>query len=159
MQIQFLADRPEVTPVIAQWYFEEWGRKNPENSVAAIHRRLRRETSREILPLQIIAIGEDGALLGTAQLKLREMTIFPERKFWLGGVYVSRQVRGRGIGAALVNRVIELAQRRAIPELWLQTYAEDGGLYARLGWVITDHLLYKDEEVTVMVRKINDGAP
>ena len=33
IKIQFLADRPEAIPIIAQWYLEEWGHKEPENSV------------------------------------------------------------------------------------------------------------------------------
>lgn len=153
MQIQFLADRPEAVPTIARWYFDEWGHKEPGNSVEATIHRLRGKLNRDTLPIPIIAIDEDGSLLGTAQLKVREMEIFPDREFWFGGLYVISQARGRGIGASLVNRIVELAQIRKIPELWLQTYALDGGLYARLGWTMVERLSYKGQDIAVMVRR------
>jgi GNAT superfamily N-acetyltransferase len=153
MQIQLLADRPDLVPAIARWYFEEWGHKEPDNSVEATIERLSGKLNCDIFPIPIVATDADGSLLGTVQLKVREMEIFPDREFWLGGVYVASQARGRGIGAELVKRIAELAEIHKISELWLQTHALDGGLYARLGWSTVEKLTYKGEEIAVMVRR------
>jgi GNAT superfamily N-acetyltransferase len=153
MKIQFLADRSDAVPTVADWYFKEWGYKEPGNSIAATCERLRGKLNREVLPIPLVAVDGDETILGCAQLKFHEMeNVFPDRKFWLGGVYVSPQARGHGVASALVGRAAELAQNINLPGLWLQTEAIDGGLYSRLGWDIVEKVSYRGEEVTVMYR-------
>jgi GNAT superfamily N-acetyltransferase len=50
----------------------------------------------------------DGKLIGAAQLKIREMDIYPGREFWLGAVYVDPAARGQGIGELLVKRIEDI---------------------------------------------------
>lgn len=40
---------------------------------------------------------------------------------WLAGVYVKAQHRGRGMGAALIARVIDEARALSVPRLYLCT--------------------------------------
>ena len=47
-----------------------------------------------------------------AQLKRREMDIYPEREFWLGGVFVSPDTRGQGIGSALCGQIADTSWMR-----------------------------------------------
>jgi predicted GNAT family N-acyltransferase len=154
MDIKFLADRPDAVPTLARWYYNEWGHKEPGNSFEATCERLNGKLNRDIIPIPIIACESDGTVIGAAQLKFREMDIFPEREVWLGGVYVAKGARGRGVGAALVSKVADLAKALKVPEVWLQTEALNGGLYARIGWVLVEKLQYKGENIAVMVRRL-----
>ncbi len=154
MKIQFLADRPELVPIIARWYFNEWGHREPGNSFERTCERLKGKLNRDKLPIPVIAAEEDGTLLGTAQLKLREMDIFPEREIWLGSVYVTPAARGRKIATALVEKIASLAIELHVQELWLQTAAADGGLYKRLGWEIFERLEHHGTQTTVMCRRL-----
>ena len=152
LQIQFLADRPEAVPLVARWYFDQWGYKEPNNSFEATCERLYGKLNKDCLPVPVIAC-HGSTVVGAAQLKVREMEIFPDREFWLGGVYVVPEARGRGIAQALIEKLSEVAASLKIEELWLQTEALDGGLYGRLGWSIVERLMSKGENVAVMVRK------
>jgi len=155
MDIKFLADRPDAVPTVARWYYDEWGHEESGNSFEATCERLERKLNRETIPIPIIACDTDGSVIGAAQLKFREMDIFPQREIWLGGVYVAEDGRGRGVGAALVSGAIDLAEALKIPEVWLQTEALDGGLYTRFGWVLVEKLKHKGKNIAVMVRKFD----
>ncbi len=152
MQIQYLADRPDAIPTVARWYYEEWGHQDPTNSFELTCERLSGRLNRDRLPLPIIAVDESKVVVGTAQLRRHEMDIFPDREFWLGSVYVAPSARGQGLATTLVKKVAELAVEFQVKELWLQTKALDGGLYARLGWKIVDRLEHKGAKIAVMLR-------
>ncbi len=147
--IKYLADHPEFVPQIATWYFNQWGHEEPGGSVERTCKRLKSKLNRDQAPIPIIALA-GGKLLGTAQLKIREMEIYPEREFWLGGVYVDAAARGQGVGELLVKRVEEISQRLKIQELFLQTKKLEGGLYAKLGWILVEQVVYQGAQVAVM---------
>lgn len=152
MQIQYLADRPDAVPTVARWYYDEWGHKDPTNSFELTCERLAGKLNKDRLPLPIIAVDTGRTVIGTAQLKRHEMDIFPDREFWLGSIYVAPSARGCGLATTLVNKIVELAVEFQVKELWLQTEALNGGLYARLGWKIVEQLEDKGTKVAVMLR-------
>lgn len=152
MEFMFLADREEEVNTIAQWYFSEWGRLSPSATVTFFTEQLSRYLNRDAVPLVIMAV-ENDVVIGAAQLKYREMKIYPDKEHWLGGVYVTEQHRGKGVAAALINEVEAVAIRLGVTELHLQTEQLTGGLYARLGWQPLEQVNYHDTDVLVM-RKI-----
>ncbi len=154
LKFEFLADRQDAIPIVARWYFEEWGYNVPGNSVEQTIDRLNKKLNRDKLPLPVLAV-EAEKILGVAQLKLHEMDIYPEREFWLGSLFVEPKFRGKGIGSALANKIVAIAADFGIKELYLQTEAVDGGLYQQLGWDSIETVRYKGVDVTVMVRKID----
>lgn len=149
MEIQFLADRPEFIPLISNWYYTEWGRLMKDQSEQKIHDRICGMLNRDKIPLHIIAV-EGDELLGVAQLKIREMDIYPDKEHWLGGVYVSAAARGRGLGSLLVTRALELARQLQVKTLYLQTENLSGGLYALLGFRPLEQTHYNGVDVLVM---------
>lgn len=68
-------------------------------------------------PVTALHLGafEDGALVGIATF-LRETAVKERHKGRIYGVYVSRAFRGRGIGRALLNRILEFAAQQATLE-------------------------------------------
>ena len=149
MQCALLADLPSAIPLVARWYYEEWGRDLPDNSPEICAAWLAPQVNREHVPLYLVAVSGD-AVIGTAALKLREMPEFPEREHWLGAVFVPEDQRGRGVAAALARFAIAEAKRIGVRELFLQTDRLDGGLYAQAGFAPVERVHSDGHEVLVM---------
>jgi GNAT superfamily N-acetyltransferase len=154
MHFVLLADRTNAVPIVARWYFDEWGHAAADNTFERTCARINGKLNRDRAPLHVLAI-EDDQVLGVAQLKLREMNMYPEWEHWLGGVFVPPQARGRGIASALCSKVQETAFSLGICALYLQTEKLDGGLYARLGWRGVDRVRYNGYDVLVMEKLLD----
>lgn len=155
MELALLSDYPEHAPQIAQWYFDEWLAQVTGASVEAVLSKISHAYSGSTLRLMVIA-KEGAKLLGVAELKEREMDIYPQFVHWLGGVYVDPEARGRGIASLLVNDVIRRARGFGIETLYLQTENLSGGLYTRLGFEALHRANYKGRVVLVMAANLNE---
>ncbi|RZM85423.1 GNAT family N-acetyltransferase [Pseudoalteromonas rubra] len=153
MKFCFLAERPELKPLVAKWYFEQWGAIVPEASLSSFEDKLTEYLQTDAIPL-IVLLMQDNAPIGTAQLRFHEMTIYPDKTYWLGGVYVATHARGNKVASALVQKVEQLAISFGVRELHLQTEQQDGGLYARLGWQAQERVNYRGVNVVVMCKRL-----
>jgi GNAT superfamily N-acetyltransferase len=99
-----------------------------------------------------VALAEE-QLLGAASLLAHDVATRPDLSPWLAGVFVAPGHRRRGVGAALVERVVQEARALGIPRLYLYTTGS-GALYFRLGWSVVEHTFYRelwgDQEITIM---------
>ena len=128
-----LEDRPEFAPVIARWWFDEWGHESPGLTYQATLARVQASLD-EVLPVTVIAV-DGGTLLGVAELKSHELyDTFPTLTPWLGGVFVAPAARGCGLAAELVREIERIATGAGFRRLYLDTERLDGGLYAGIGW-------------------------
>jgi GNAT superfamily N-acetyltransferase len=150
--IEYLADRRELIPTLARWLHEEWGHLRPGETADDRAARIERACGYRQVPTVFVALIGDKPV-GCASLLENDMTTRPELSPWLAGVFVKPQHRRCGVGAALVERVVEEASALAIPRLYLYTPGP-GKLYAKLGWSVVEHTLYKplwgNTEVTIM---------
>ena len=154
VEFAFLADRVDAIPVIADWYFDEWGHLLQDDSPKRTRERVESYLNRDEIPFILVAMN-DNNIVGAAQLKYREMAeMFPDREHWLGGVYIEPACRGRGYGSQIVERIVEMAPRYGVETLHLQTEALDGGLYARLGWTPYAQVTNRGLDVLVMERQL-----
>jgi len=95
------------------------------------------------------------AIVGVAALKLHEMfDLYPDKKFWLGGVFVAPEFRGRGFGSALALKIVEIARSKGVTALHLQTQDLTGGLYAKLGWETIEQVHYKGYDALLMLKHL-----
>lgn len=155
IELKFLADHIDAIPTIARWYYDEWGYKVADNSYEQTYERICGKLNRDKVPLHIIAV-EDDNLLGVAQVKIREMTIYPDKEYWLGSVYVSPEARGRKIASKLCEHSVNIAKSLNISKLYLQTekIEDNGGLYAKLGWRPIERVHYNGVDVLVMEKNL-----
>lgn len=158
MEFSLLADRPQDATTVARWYHGQWGHLTPDETVQTIAGKLERFMNRDRIPLLVLAV-DGGAPVAAAELKFREMDIYPEKEHWIGGVFVSPGHRRRGIGARVVEHVVGIARRLGVQTLYLQTERLDGGLYARLGWRPLEQVNYKGLDVRVMERRLDQAGP
>lgn len=151
---EYLADRPESVPLVAGWYFAEWGYLNHSATLEGVRRKVSASMNRDAIPLTVLAV-IDEEVVGAAQLKYREMPIFPDKEHWLGGVFVASEHRGQGIAKQLVHSVVETAGKLGVTTLHIQTERLDGGLYARLGWTPVEQASNHGLDVLVMERPLH----
>ncbi len=158
IEFHFLADRVAALPIIAKWYFDQWGHLIADETISRSAVRLQSSLNRGRLPLIRVAT-LDHEVVGAAQLKFHEMEdIFPAKEYWIGGVYVAKAHRGQGIGSRIVEDLALLAPHYGISRLHLQTEQLDGGLYTDLGWKPTDRVNNHGLEVLIMERQLKEHS-
>ena len=153
MKLEYLAHNKQTIPTIAQWYYEQWGDLDKEFTLYNFTEKLFEYLNTDKIPLMIVAI-EDREVIGVAQLKYREMEIYPEKEHWLGGVYVSQLHRGKNIAEKIIQKIISDAEKFKVHTLYLQTFNLTGGLYRRLGWQPIEKALNHGKNVLIMEKKI-----
>jgi len=150
--IEYLADHPQYVPVIASWVFEYWRKmyriKSVEEQVEKISERLNKNQ----FPLAFVALVRSQPV-GTASLKIQEMTTHKHLYHWLGTVYVAGAHRKQGIGTALVNRAVTKAKDLGVQELYLHTPDKED-FYVKRGWVAIERPIYFDMSVVIMKKEL-----
>jgi N-acetylglutamate synthase-like GNAT family acetyltransferase len=153
LQFDFLANHPELVTVLASWFYEEWGRGNPENSFAKVQERLRKRMNRDSLPITLIATFE-GKLVGSASIKIREMETHPQFEYWLGAVFVDEAFRGQGFGSEIVQYTVKEAKRLGVEQLYLYTRSHED-FYTHLGWYPFERPQYHGRQVVIMQKSLD----
>lgn len=115
-----LSDRPDLLPVIAAWYFQEWGSHVAGLTLLDEQQRLEVFLQDDELPLLLVAL-EGDAPVAAAQLKFHERTERPERLHWLGGVYVHPDHRGRGLAETVIAELLARGKALGVRDIYLQT--------------------------------------
>jgi|ERR671922_1402221 GNAT superfamily N-acetyltransferase len=152
MRFEYLADRPELLPQLARLHFAEWSYLRPDETLEGRTLRLRNCCGHKSIPTIVVALhGEE--LCGSAMLVAHDMETRPDLTPWLAGVYVVPPHRRRGLGSALVERIISEAVALRVPTLYLYTPAAES-LYTRLGWTVIDRCEYLSANVAVMSKQL-----
>jgi GNAT superfamily N-acetyltransferase len=152
MQIDYLADHPEFLPTLAQWHHQEWGHMRPGDSAEARAARTQALCGHEEIPTVFIAFS-GGTLFGSAMLVANDMDTRRELTPWLAGVYVAPEHRRKGIGSALVGRVVECAKRLGVARLYLYTPSAER-MYLQLGWSSMERVEYRGSDALIMHRNL-----
>jgi len=153
MNFEYLSDRKDAIPTISKWYFNQWGHLADENSVEETSHKLQKYLNRDKIPLMLLAINDE-EIIGLAQLKYQEMDIYPDKEYWLGGIFVPKKYRGNRVATRLTEKAIVVARSLNVHILHLQTERLDGGLYKRLGWQPVEQVNYKGLDVVVMEKEL-----
>jgi GNAT superfamily N-acetyltransferase len=150
--VEYLADRREFIPTVARWLHAEWGHLRPGETVEDRAARVERDCGHREAPTSFVALAGD-ELMGSASLVEHDMATRPELSPWLSGVFVAPEHRRRGVGAALVERVVLEARVLRTPRLYLYTPGS-GALYLRLRWSVVERTFYRElwgeQKVTIM---------
>lgn len=71
---------------------------------------------------------------------------------WVALIYTTPAFRGQGLGAKICTMVEDRARELGLEQLYLYTATAEK-LYARLGWIAGERVIYRELEAVVM-RKI-----
>ena len=133
MQVRFLADYPQEVGTIANWYYNEWGHKDPKVCLATIRDKVLLGASKDRIPLAFfIKMSEE--VVGAGEIKYRDLPDFPGYQYWLDGIYVPAEHRGKGISTRLIEFAKEKASELGLPSLHLSCEAHNVKLYENRGF-------------------------
>jgi GNAT superfamily N-acetyltransferase len=149
----YLADRQDLIPELAGWFYAEWGGHNPDLTLKSIEDKLRGRLNRDQVPLVLVHI-QDDAPIASASIKIQEMETHPHYLHWLGSVYVLPEYRGQGIGSDLIRYTICEAKLLALDELYLYTRSKEN-FYSKLGWISIETPNYHGRRVTIMKQTLS----
>ena len=133
ISIGYLNDYPNFIPLIAQWHLKQW------------HHILSSYTIDRYVQLLSYHYQRGGIDY--------DMDTHTELSPWLASVYVYEKYRKKGVGKALVRRVIEEAFATKSEKLYLFT-SNQVSFYKRFGWITMFREKYYGEEENVMVLNI-----
>jgi len=143
--IRYLADVPDLLPSLVAWFESEWEVYYGPRGPGAAEAHLREAMNRDVLPLGLVAVSDDGAPLGT--ISLRESSRFHEEWGpWGSAFLVDPTRRGQGVGTALVAALEQEARRLGFPWLYMAT---DSGIVERRGWRAVDSAKSLRRKITV----------
>jgi len=152
VRIEYLGDNAALIPTLARWHYEEWRHLNPDKTIEQYIARLHSHMGRKQIPTTFVALS-GGILLGSSSLVAYDMDIHRDLSPWLASLYVSPIYRSRGVGSALVHRVIKEAEALDVDALYVFTPDREG-FYIRLGWSTVERTEYRGYEVAIMALEI-----
>lgn len=152
MRIEPLVNHQQLIPTIADALHAEWRDFAPWSNSATIEGRFINASGTAVFPYCLVAVSESGTFMGTASVKLYELASHADKQHWLGEVFVPKPLRGQGIAARLIERIVEYAFSSGAPCLYLYT-PDQQKYYRRLGWQACGQEVVNDEVVTIMVRR------
>jgi GNAT superfamily N-acetyltransferase len=144
IEIVFLADHPEVIPILTRWFCAQWPDYYAERTPTEIAQDFYLEANRYGLPVRLIAF-TDGELVGTITLRERALQALPESYPGLGGLFVMEQHRGRGIGTELISAGMNVAREQGYERIYAATIRARG-ILERLGWDQVQAISIGDEQ-------------
>jgi GNAT superfamily N-acetyltransferase len=150
--ISYLADRPELVSGLIPGLLEHWADLLPEMTWELREARFREHANRDVLPIAWIA-HEGAQAAGTASLRVSDLEGREELTPWLGGVFVRREFRGRGIASALCRAVEARARALRFERLYLFT-SDQESLYHRLGWEPMERVAWRGRACQLMIKNL-----
>jgi GNAT superfamily N-acetyltransferase len=132
-QIVPLADAVATIPLLTRLFIKEWGPYYGPAGPGDAEKDLHECCNRDDLPIALVALDDDGTVLGTAALKKEsvgsELGLGP----WLAAFYVPIEHRKRGIGSALVEAIENKARNFGFESIFVSTDAAEN-IIRRRGW-------------------------
>jgi len=154
MRIEYLADNPSFISAIAHMHHGEWGSVNSDVSLESRIADLQNHLRRKKIPMTFISLF-DGIFLGSISLVAHDMDTLMHLSPWLTGLYVVQGHRSRGVGTALVERVLLEAESIGVETLYLFTLDREY-FFTRLGWFLVERTEYCGQKVIIMALNIAD---
>jgi N-acetylglutamate synthase-like GNAT family acetyltransferase len=151
-----LRTKAQYIPTLAAWHQDEWSHLNPGETLAGRIKRMDEFLGEAPIPTMYVWV-EGQNVIGSAAIVKNDMETRPELTPWLASVYVHHTRRRTGIGATLVNHVVDQARRLGCGELFLYTPRREA-FYLKLGWRTIAKELFHGEDVAVMKILLQDHS-
>ena len=132
-RIQFLADAPSHVDQLADWHHAQWQSLYADWTHGAARAELLEHARCKTLPTTLVLTENDELLGSVSLLKVDAEALSHIGGPWLASLYVKESARGKGLGAQLVEALMQHADRISIEKIFLFT-PEHKVFYQQLGW-------------------------
>jgi len=147
--ISDLRRRPEFFDAVAMRIWQAWWEPSctPLNYIST---RLRENM--EATPIPFALVAHDGEkFLGTSSVIASDLAERPQLTPWIAAVWVEPEARGRGIGAALVDRATQDCFALGVSRAYLCARPRMTGFYEGLGWTVVERKV-GEHQLSVFIR-------
>jgi len=138
--------------MIAKWQYDQWGYLHPDQTLDDRIEKLKALTHCSEIPTTVIAFYNQ-EVIGSASLVEYDMGTHKEWSPWLACVIVNSKFRSKGVGTAMVQRIIDEAKLLKVKKVYLYTFDKQK-FYTRLGWELIMNDFYREYQVAIMERQI-----
>lgn len=152
-RIESLAGHPQLVATLAAWHHAEWGSLMAPWSLDEARAELLGHVDSDPFPVTFVALDASGTLAGSISLVETDAPEFAQYTPWLASLYVAPPFRRRGLGEALVRRLVDHAAGLGFQRLYLFTPGSPA-LYQRGGFAATATLPLAGHSVTLMERAL-----
>jgi GNAT superfamily N-acetyltransferase len=159
-EVRVIPVDPRVRTTVARWCLEEWADEFPDDTVQTyLDLFALADRDPDSLPVVLMSADDDGTPTGTATLvDDDELPDATESGPWLAAVFVRPDLRGRGLGGALVAAAEREALRLGFADLYLYT-SDATDWYRTRGWEHVRTAVLRQTPVTVMHRRLGESPP
>jgi len=134
---------------MSEAFHREWSHLVPGKSVEWVEQSFRSRIQTERLPMAFVAVNEMGGWLGTVSIKVEDLDLPDALSPWLSSLFVREPYRNRGIGKALVEKVLEACQNLGLPAVYLYTDSKEQ-FYLDLGWTLLQRQILHFSEISIL---------
>ncbi|MGY0216531.1 GNAT family N-acetyltransferase [Endozoicomonadaceae bacterium StTr2] len=147
-----LTEHPDYIDTLAEWSYQEWGQRDPANSLEAARLQLQQCLNRDSVPVCYVAVcGKQP--VGFITVKIRDLPDrFPDAEHWIGSLLIAPKCRRQGVGSLLMAHLIRQLPALGVSDLYLWTATAEL-FYAGYDFIPLDRFRHLQQDVVVMVRK------
>lgn len=155
IHIRYLAEVPELVPLVAKWSYDAWGQYDPTLTLEGQIKSLSSKLNIDKIPMTFVAF-KDNIPVATVGLKARiPFSGYEDRKLWLSSFIVLEPYRNQGIGSYLLNHAYKEAKKLGYSKISLFTSnAMNAQWYAQKGWHQFATDTYQNHTVTLFEKNL-----
>ncbi len=152
-KIIYLADARELVVPLAPLFIDEWepyyGRQGPGDAETDLNDCCNHDQ----IPLALVAVDNDGEIMGTAALKARSIETHRHLGPWLAAMFVVERHRGHGVNAALVAAIEENAIRLGYERIYVGARGMTSAMREN-GWELLDEPESQRGPIEIYVKEL-----
>lgn len=162
VQIVEFAHVAHLGPLLARWHADEWAHLYDTWDRAAAEAEFAAMTEPGVIPTTWVAFDgpgrDEAAVMGSVTLALTDdLPGYESVSPWLVSLFVAPAHRSRGVGEALVERLLAEAHRLGVDTVWLFTAGQEG-YYLDRGWRTVERFEVHGEAAALMARRTDPYA-
>ncbi|NVM26775.1 MAG: GNAT family N-acetyltransferase [Desulfobacterales bacterium] len=151
IRIELLADNSHLIGAIEKWFEDEWPGYYGPRGLGNARKELETCCNRIKLPIALVAVNDNG-VYGTVALK-SESASHTHLSPWLAALYVTPEMRRKGLGLRLVKAVEKLAIEMGSKTIYARSDTA-ADFFERMGWTGIDKTVFQGQELTIFKNDI-----
>ena len=146
--VEPLAQRPELVPLLAEWFVSEWPAWYGLGGQGNVTEDLKYFAASDVnLPVGFVVL-INGTPVGAGALKTESIPSHKHLSPWAGAGFVVPEERGKGVGAVLLRAMVAHARALGYPYVYCGTSTAES-LLQRSGWSAIEVIEHAGKSLTI----------